>query len=74
MTETSPPDPAKARFIVIQVVRLTGVALVLVGLLMLAGRWPEVPREAGYVLTLVGLFEALAAPTLLARRWKSPPP
>jgi type IV secretory pathway VirB2 component (pilin) len=64
---------ARNRFIVIQVVRLTGVALVLTGLLVMTGRidWP---REAGYVLAVVGMFDAFLAPLLLSRKWKTPTP
>lgn len=65
-------DPAKARFIAIQLLRWTGVALVLVGLLAVNGRI-GLPREAGYVLTVIGLVDALIMPTVLVRRWKSPP-
>lgn len=62
---------ARNRFIVIQIVRLSGVAMVLVGLLVMTGRidWP---REAGFVLATAGLFEALLAPLLLSRKWKTP--
>lgn len=45
--------------------------MVLVGLLVMTGRidWP---REAGFVLAAAGLFEALLAPLLLSRKWKTP--
>ncbi|MFM6951369.1 MAG: hypothetical protein ACKOW1_10150 [Novosphingobium sp.] len=62
---------ARNRFIVIQLVRISGVAMVLVGLLVMNGRidWP---REVGFALAAVGLFEAMIAPILLARKWKTP--
>ena len=67
------PDDTRARnrFIVIQLVRLGGVAVVLFGLLVMNGRidWP---REVGFVLAAAGLFEALLAPLLLSRKWKTP--
>lgn len=69
-------DPAAARFWTIQAVRLSGVAMVVVGLLVQAGRIEalrEVPPLAGYVLIGVGLIDVFVAPTLLARRWRSPP-
>ena len=65
------PDPARQRLIVINLVRIVGVALVLFALLVIAGRF-NLPREAGYLLGAAGLFEALVAPLLLARRWRSP--
>jgi len=66
-------DPARTRFLVIQLVRWVGLAMVIAGLLAIDGRI-ALPREAGYGLFLAGLLEALILPTILARRWKSPPP
>lgn len=65
-------DPAKARFLVIQLVRVSGVALALFGMLALAGRF-DLPRPAGLALVLIGMIDALALPIMLARRWRSPP-
>ena len=69
-------DPAAGRFAAIQLVRVAGVATVLLGLLIEAGRLPlfaAVPRWFGYVLAVVGLVEVFLLPRLLARRWRSPP-
>lgn len=66
-------DPAKARFFVIQAMRWSGMALTLAGILIIYDRI-DLPREAGYALFLIGLADALIVPTVLARRWKSPPP
>jgi len=69
-------DPAAARFWTIQLVRLSGVAMVVVGLLIQARRieaLADVPALAGYVLIGVGLIDVFVAPTLLARRWRTPP-
>ena len=65
-------DPAKGRFIVMQLVRLSGVALVMLGLAITVGR-TALPAPFGIVLVLIGLFEVLALPIILSRRWKSPP-
>lgn len=62
---------ARNRFIVIQIVRLGGVAMVLVGLMVMTGKL-DWPREAGFVLAAAGLLEALLAPLLLSRKWKTP--
>ena len=69
----SQPDPARARFFILQAIRWSGVAFVLIGLMIMQRRI-DLPKEAGYALVLIGLFDALFVPTLLARRWKSPPP
>lgn len=64
-------DPAVARFIIIQMVRVTGIALAVLGLVVLGGRldWPPL---AGVGLLIVGLIDAMAVPLILARKWKSP--
>lgn len=67
------PDPAIARFFVIQAMRWIGLALVIVGLLIVL-RKIDVVKEAGYALVVFGLVDALIVPGLLARRWKSPLP
>jgi hypothetical protein len=69
-------DPAAARFAVIQLVRVSGVALVLLGLLIQARRlavFATVPGWVGYVLAVIGLLEVFLFPRLLARRWRTPP-
>lgn len=66
-------DPAKPRFLVIQLLRLSGVAFVLVGLAILNGVI-DLPDIAGYAILGVGLVDALVAPILLARAWKTPLP
>lgn len=64
-------DLARKRFMTIQMVRLLGAAMVVVGLMVIGGRldWPLL---VGYFLLLNGLFDALFLPILLAKRWKSP--
>lgn len=64
---------ARNRFIVIQIVRLTGLGLFLFGLLAIAGR-VELPAVAGYGLAVVGMVEMLIVPLILSRKWKSPRP
>lgn len=66
----SAADPAKAKWIAIQAVRWTGVGMFLLGLLAYAGKMP-LPKEAGYVLIPLGLFEAFFVPVILARKWKT---
>ena len=51
-------DPAAARFAMLQLVRLSGALLALVGVLIVAGKvsWlPKLPEAAGYVLIAAGL-------------------
>jgi hypothetical protein len=65
-------DPARGRFVAIQAMRWLGIAFVVAGLLTIRGRI-LLPIEAGYVLVVVGLVDALVMPIMLARRWRSPP-
>lgn len=70
------PDPAAARFAVLQLVRLSGALLALAGVLIISGKlvWlPKLPEPAGYVLIAAGLADFFVAPLVLARRWKSRP-
>lgn len=63
---------ARTRFFILSAIRLLSVALILAGLLIVAGKLP-IPRPAGYGFMLFGLLELLLLPPFLARKWKSPP-
>lgn len=74
---TDSPDPAMARFMIIQAVRLAGVLLALVGIAILTRRFAVldgVPDFAGYAFLAVGFVDLVVAPQLLARKWRSPRP
>jgi hypothetical protein len=73
MSQDPAQDPARARLVAIHAMRWAGVALVIFGLLVLNGR-VAIPKEAGYVLLVVGLIDAFVLPTVFARRWRSPRP
>lgn len=66
-------DPARAKFFAIQALRMSGVAMVVVGILVIYGKI-ALPLEAGYVLFAVGLLDTLFMPTVLARIWRTPLP
>ena len=71
MTDSTDRDAiARNRLLVITLARLSGLALVVVGVLVLAGTldWPHV---AGYVLVAVGAFETIIIPQLLIKAWRS---
>lgn len=71
MQEPVSDDVARGRWMVINVTRLAGVVMVVVGLLGLQGVF-EYPAIAGYVLVGVGLLDIFVVPLLLARKWRSP--
>ena len=71
MQEPVSDDVARARWLVIGVTRLAGVAMVVVGILGV-NRVFEYPAVAGYVLIVAGLLDVFLVPLLLARKWRTP--
>jgi hypothetical protein len=70
-----PPEneaDARTRFFVIGATRLLGVAIVLVGMLAVAGRI-GIPPPAGYAFIAFGLFDVFWMPLILSRKWRTPP-
>jgi len=74
------PDPAKRRFFMLQATRLSGVAGVVLGMLMISGKsgapaWLEawLPSWLGYVLIASGLVDVFVIPPILVRKWRTPP-
>lgn len=66
-------DQARARFLVIQIMRLSGVAMVIAALLILNGVLP-LPRIVAWVFLPIGLVDVFIVPQILARKWRSPLP
>lgn len=71
MPEPVSDDRARTRWMAITLARLAGVALVIIGLLIVQ-RGIEAPEMLGYVLVLAGLAGTFVLPIKLARRWRSP--
>lgn len=63
-------ETARKRFLILQMIRLAGVAMTVFGAMIIAGRVIDFP-ELGYVLVVLGAIEFFAIPIMLARRWKS---
>lgn len=68
---TGDVDPARARFFIIQAVRMSGVAAVVLGMLIAAQR-VDAPSALGYGLLAAGLAGVFVIPTVLVRRWRTP--
>ncbi len=64
-------DVARGRWLVINVTRLAGVVMVVVGILGVNDVF-EYPAIAGYILIVVGLLDVFLVPQVLARKWRSP--
>lgn len=64
---------AQYRFLVINICRITGAILLVIGLAVIAREAFGLPKAAGYVLFLFGFLDFLLVPVFLAKRWKSKP-
>ncbi|MES2782926.1 MAG: hypothetical protein V4657_09025 [Pseudomonadota bacterium] len=64
---------AQYRFLVINLCRITGAIMLVVGLAVIAREAFGLPKAAGYLLFLVGILDFLLVPVFLAKRWKSKP-
>lgn len=62
---------AQYRFLIINIVRISGAIMLVLGLAIIARGVFDLPIEAGYVLFLVGIIDFILVPVLLAKRWKS---
>ncbi|HNW18939.1 MAG TPA: hypothetical protein PKK17_10525 [Sphingorhabdus lacus] len=71
----TPEEETKAqyRFLVINICRITGAIMLVVGLAVIARGAFGLPKAAGYVLFLVGMVDFLMVPVFLSKRWKSTP-
>ena len=64
-------DPAAARFALLAAIRFGGAALAILGAVVIARRLVEPADLIGTALMVIGAFETLLLPRLLARRWKT---
>ena len=64
---------ARKRFAVIGAVRITGGAMLVFGLAIIANGFMDLPIMAGYIFFAIGAFDFIALPVILSRKWKSQP-
>ena len=64
---------AQYRFLVINLCRITGAVMLVVGLAIIAREAFGLPKAIGYLLFLVGMIGFMLLPVLLSKRWKSTP-
>ena len=70
MTE---PDPARARFFALGLIRLGGVVMALLGVSIVMKRWIEPADIIGWALIAIAVIDVVIVPQILARRWRTPP-
>lgn len=64
---------ARQRFVLINLTRLGGLALVMFGLAITQGVI-DLPRESGMAIAVIGMLEFYFVPWLLSKRWRSEEP
>ena len=64
-------EVARGRWMVINLLRIGGVAMVVAGMLGTRQVIP-IPAIAAYALIAIGLLDIFLVPLLLARKWRTP--
>lgn len=64
---------AQYRFLVINLCRITGAIMLVVGLAVIAREAFGLPKALGFGLFLIGMIGFMLVPALLSKRWKSTP-
>lgn len=74
MTGPSAEATARNRFFILQFIRLSGIALMLLGLIIWRGDivQPGGSMMIGLPILIVGILDSTVVPRLLTRRWRSP--
>ncbi|MDH4398923.1 hypothetical protein [Sphingorhabdus sp.] len=77
MTPTDDKSRAETReqyrFLIINLCRITGAIMLVVGLAVIAREAFGLPKALGFGLFLVGMIGFMLVPVLLSKRWKSTP-
>lgn len=63
---------AQYRFLILNLVRISGAIMLVLGLAIIARGVFDLPELAGYVLFAIGIIDFMLVPLLLAKKWKSP--
>jgi uncharacterized membrane protein YfcA len=65
-------DPARARWLVITLIRLAASAGAVLGILLIGRAQETVPKVLGIAIVLSALWMMATVPRALAHRWRSP--
>ena len=71
--KTREDTQAQYRFLIINLCRIGGAIMLVIGLAVIARQAFGLPIAVGYVLFLIGMFAFLLVPVFLAKKWKSKP-
>lgn len=73
MTTEQEEEIARKRFLVLTLLRFSGVILMLIGMANMVARTVEPADLIGGIIFLVGFLDSLILPRFFARKWRSPP-
>lgn len=73
MTPQEQDNLARTRFIILTVLRASGVALMLLGMGIIGSRMIEPADLIGTIVFAIGFLDSLLLPRLLIRKWRTPP-
>ena len=73
MTQQDQDSLARQRFIILTVLRASGVALMLLGMGIIGSRLVEPSDLIGSIVFAIGFLDSLILPRVLIRRWRTPP-
>lgn len=59
------------RFLVLNLVRISGAAMLLFALAIISRGFLDLPKEVGYVFLVVGIIDFIVAPLFLSRAWST---
>jgi len=73
MSPREQEDLARSRFVVLTVLRASGVVLMLFGMGIMATRMIEPADIVGALIFIAGMIDSLIVPRILTRKWRTPP-
>lgn len=73
MTPQEQDKLARTRFMILTVLRASGVALMLLGMGIIGSRMIEPSDLIGGVVFAIGFLDSLVLPRFLIRKWRTPP-
>lgn len=73
MTPEQKDAQARNRYFAITLTRIIGALCVAFGIMIVWGRFADIPAAVGYALVIIGLLDIIVLRRILVRRWRTPP-